>query len=155
LKILFLANRTPYPPYRGDKLKIYHLAKRLAAKGHELHLLTFAQSEEDFSARQKLEQIFKEVHLISLPAWKSAMHCLSAAWDPKPVQVLYFQDAAMRRALAGMMEANQYDVVHVQHLRMAPYLAGNKSIPRILDLPDAFSLYWQRRKEIDRACSSI
>ena len=150
MKLLFLANRTPYPPFRGDKLKIYHLAKRLAAKGHELTLLTFAQSAEDFAAREKLETIFKEVHLVSLPAWKSAMNCLAAAWDSKPVQVLYFQDATMRKKLVEVLRANHFDAVHVQHLRMAPYLAGNKFIPRILDLPDAFSLYWQRRKSVDR-----
>ncbi len=150
MKLLFLANRTPFPPYRGDKLKIYHLAKRLAAKGHELHLLTFAQSMEDFDARDTLLGIFKEVHQIPLPAWKSALHCLAATWDPKPVQVLYFQDAAMRRKLTELLAAQRFDAVHVQHLRMAPYLAGHRSIPRILDLPDAFSLYWQRRKNVDR-----
>ncbi len=150
MKLLFLANRTPYPPYRGDKLKIYHLAKRLATKGHELHLLTFAQSEEDFAAREKLEEIFKEIHLLPLPSWKSAANCMAAVWDSKPVQVLYFQDASMRRKLAEVLNANTYDAVHVQHLRMAPYLAGHANIPRILDLPDAFSLYWQRRKAVDK-----
>ncbi len=129
MKLLFLANRTPYPPYRGDKLKIYHLAKRLAAKGHELHLLTFAQSAEDFASREKLETIFKEVHLVALPGWKSALHCLAAAWDAKPVQVLYFQDAAMRRKLKELLAKHRYDAVHVQHLRMAPYLAEDAKHP--------------------------
>lgn len=150
MKLLFLANRTPYPPYRGDKLKIFHLAKRLAAKGHELHLLSFAQSTEDFDARPELEKIFASVSLISLPGWKSALHCLAALWDKKPLQVLYFQDAAMRKALSRMLEAHQFDAVHVQHLRMAPYLSGLKSLPRILDLPDAFSLYWSRRAASER-----
>lgn len=150
MKLLFLANRTPYPPYRGDKLKIYHLAKRLAAKGHELYLLTFAQSAEDFAAKEILEQIFKEVHLVALPKWKSAMHCLSAVWNSLPVQVLYFRDDAMRQALKNILAAHRFDAVHVQHLRMAPYLADEKRLPRVLDLPDAFSLYWQRRRQVDR-----
>jgi sugar transferase (PEP-CTERM/EpsH1 system associated) len=149
VKLLFLANRTPYPPYRGDKLKIYNLARRLAKKGHELHLLTFAQSDEDFAAKAELARVFKEVHLVALPKWKSALHCLAAAWDAKPVQVLYFQDGAMRRRLEEMLKMHRYDAIHVQHLRMAPYLAKKQSIPRILDLPDAFSLYWKRRKDVN------
>ncbi|MEO6832731.1 MAG: glycosyltransferase [Chitinophagaceae bacterium] len=148
MKLLFLANRTPYPPFRGDKLKIYHLAKRLAAKGHELHLLTFAQSKVDFEAREELERIFTKVHLVALPTWKSALNCVAALWDAKPVQVLYFQDKAMRKKLREVLANDTFDAVHVQHLRMTPYLAENKSLPRILDLPDAFSLYWQRRKEL-------
>ncbi|MBS1643490.1 MAG: glycosyltransferase [Bacteroidetes bacterium] len=148
MKLLFLANRTPYPPFRGDKLKIYHLAKRLKARGHELHLLCFAQNKEDFAARAKLEEIFSEVHLVGLPTWKSALNCVAALWDKKPIQVLYFQERAMRQKLQELMSRNRFDAVHVQHLRMAPYLANTKSLPRILDLPDAFSLYWKRRKEL-------
>jgi len=150
LKILFLANRVPYPPFRGDKLKIFNLARRLHEK-HELHLLTFAQTPEDLSYKAELEKIFKEVHLVYLPKWKSAMNCLAAAWDSKPLQVLYFQSATLQQQLNTMLEQHQYDAIHVQHLRMSPYLAGRKNIPRILDLPDAFSLYWERRKNVKRS----
>ena len=149
MKILFLANRVPYPPYRGDKLKIFNLARRLKDR-HELHLITFAQSQEDLTYKAELEKIFKEVHFIYLPKWKSAMNCLKGAWDMRPLQVLYFQSDEMRRQLAALLEQHHYDAVHVQHLRMSPYLADNKEIPRILDLPDAFSLYWERRKAVKR-----
>lgn len=144
MKILFLANRTPYPPYRGDKLKIFNLAKRLRGK-HELHLLTFAQTQEDLGYREELEKIFHKVHFIYLPKWKSALNCVSALWSAMPMQVLYFKSAGMRQKLDEVLAADNFDAVHVQHLRMSPYLANNKTVPRILDMPDAFSLYWKRR----------
>jgi len=150
LKILFLANRVPYPPYRGDKLKIFNLARRLC-KNHELHLLTFAQTQEDLTYQNELEKIFKVVHLIYLPKWKSAANCLHGLWDNSPLQVLYFKSGALQSKLNEMLAMHQYDAVHVQHLRMSPYLAGRNDIPRILDLPDAFSLYWERRKNVKRS----
>ncbi|MEZ5016664.1 MAG: glycosyltransferase [Flavipsychrobacter sp.] len=146
MKLLFFANRTPYPPYRGDKLKIYNLAKRLKG-AHELHLLTFAQTEEDLAYQKDLEEVFTEVHQIYLPKWKSAVNCLSALWNKAPLQVLYFKSKAMEQKLSEVLQQHQFDAIHVQHLRMSPYLAANKDIPRILDLPDAFSLYWKRRVE--------
>ncbi|WP_276133759.1 glycosyltransferase [Polluticoccus soli] len=149
MKILFLANRIPYPPYRGDKLKIFNLAKRLSKK-HELHLLTFAQTKQEFEYKQELEKIFKKVDLIYLPKWKSALNCLSAAWDNKPLQVLYFQSGEMQAKLNDVLSEYKFDAIHVQHLRMSPYLKDRKDLPRILDLPDAFSLYWERRKKIQR-----
>lgn len=149
MKILFLANRIPYPPYRGDKLKIYHLAKRLAAR-HELHLLTFTEREEEKGYRAELEKIFQRVELVHLPKWKGALHAARGLWDPLPFQVLYFRSAALRQKLELLLQEQRYDAVHVQHLRMAPYLAHNKSIPHILDLPDAFSLYWERRSKMQR-----
>lgn len=149
MKLLFLANRIPYPPYRGDKLKIFNLAKRLCKK-HELYLLTFTQTEEDKTYKSALEEIFKEVHLIHLPKWKSALNCLNGAWNPLPLQVLYFRSAAMQQTLNKLLAEHNFDAIHVQHLRMAPYLSGRKDLKRILDLPDAFSLYWERRKNVRR-----
>lgn len=150
MKILFLANRVPYPPYRGDKLKIYNLARRLG-KSHELHLLTFAQTKEDLGYKAELEKIFKEVHLVYLPKWRSALHCMAGAWDGRPLQVLYFQSGAMAGKLSELLDTHHYDAVHVQHLRMSPYLADRIDLPRILDLPDAFSLYWERRRNVKRS----
>lgn len=149
MKILFLANRIPYPPYRGDKLKIFNLAKRLSRK-HELHLVTFTQTEEDKQYKQELEKYFKTVRLIHLPKWKSAASCLTGLWNNTPFQVLYFHSAAMQALVDEVVSKEQFDAIHVQHLRMSPYLAGHKNLPRILDLPDAFSLYWERRKTIKR-----
>jgi polysaccharide biosynthesis protein PslH len=153
MKILFLANRVPYPPYRGDKLKIFNLARRLKDR-HELHLLTFAQTEEDLGYKEELEKIFTEVHFVYLPKWKSAINCLRGLTDSRPLQVLYFQSQELSKKLDLLLEQNKYDAVHVQHLRMSPYLAGRKDIPRILDLPDAFSLYWERRKTIKRGIAT-
>lgn len=147
MKLLFLANRVPYPPYRGDKLKIYNLARRLHGK-HELHLITFAQTPEDLNYKAALEEIFTEVHFIYLPFWKSALQCLTAIWNPLPLQVLYFQSRAMKMRLQELLKVHHYDAIHVQHLRMAPYLAQRQDLKRMLDLPDAFSLYWERRKKM-------
>ena len=149
MKLLFLANRIPYPPYRGDKLKIYNLAKRLSER-HELHLITFTQTEEDKKYKPELEKIFKEVHLIHLPKWKSLISCARGLWNNLPFQILYFQSTEMRERLNNLLAQHTYDAIHVQHLRMAPYLAKRKDLKRILDLPDAFSLYWERRKKIKR-----
>jgi polysaccharide biosynthesis protein PslH len=149
LKLLFLANRIPYPPYRGDKLKIYNLARRLQDR-HELHLLTFVQDKNDFEHKAELEKIFKEVHLVYLPRWRSAVNCIPGLVSKAPLQVNYFYSAALKAKLFHLLRQHSYDAVHVQHLRMSPYLASRKDIPRILDLPDAFSLYWERRKSIRR-----
>ena len=119
-------------------MKIYNLAKRLNGR-HELHLLTFAQTKEDLSYKAELEKVFKELHFVYLPKWKSAVNCLQGVWSSKPLQVLYFQSNELRSMLHELLEKHHYDAVHVQHLRMSPYLAMMKDVPRILDLPDAFS----------------
>ena len=70
MKILFVANRVPYPPFRGDKLKIWNLAGHLS-KVHELHLFTIAQNRDELQHAEILKSRFKEVHILYMPVWKS------------------------------------------------------------------------------------
>jgi glycosyltransferase involved in cell wall biosynthesis len=60
----------------------------------------------------------------------------------------------MGRKLDEILSTNQFQAIHVQHLRMAQYFIKRKLTARvILDLPDAFSLYWNRR--LTKATSNL
>ena len=67
-----------------------------------------------------------------------------------PFQLAYFKSKKMAQVLNTFLGYHEIDVIHTQHLRMSQYTKDMKQYPRILDLPDAYSLYWQRRKEVDR-----
>ncbi len=153
MKILFIANRFPYPPFRGDKLKIYNLCKRLSQK-HELHLITFTEDKSDLQYLDKLNPIFKKIELIHLPKFQSLINVAIGLFRSEPLQVSYFRSYRFKRSLKKVLSENTYDAIHVQHLRMAQYAAGYKKFYRILDMPDAFSLYWERRKQIPRSVFS-
>lgn len=144
MKLLFTANRFPYPPYRGDKLKIFHLA-RILSLDHELQLITFLQDERDRQFLPELEKYFTKIYLIPLSKKQSYFNCLKAVFSPIPFQAHYFKSAKMTAAISALRQQERFDAVHVQHLRMAQYWADFNDTPRILDLPDAYSLYWQRR----------
>jgi sugar transferase (PEP-CTERM/EpsH1 system associated) len=154
MKILFTANRFPYPPYRGDKLKIFHLAKRLAKK-HEVHLVTFLQDKSDLQYLPELQKIFKEIHLVPLSKFQSYTNSLFGFLYKEPFQVRYFHSSKMEAKISELILMHDYDAVHVQHLRMAPYWAYYNDIPRILDLPDAYSLYWKRRIASSKGLAKI
>lgn len=145
MQILFVANRIPYPPYRGDKLKIYNLAKQLS-KDHELHLITFVSNKDEWQYKEELEKLYHKVTLVDQPKWRSYLSCLFGILSKTPFQVLYFKNKKMSRKLNEVLANNTFQAIHVQHLRMAQYFIKRKLDARvILDLPDAFSLYWHRR----------
>ncbi|MBK9334914.1 MAG: hypothetical protein IPM96_21570 [Ignavibacteria bacterium] len=56
-----------------------------------------------------------------------------------------FQVGKVARTLREFVAENDVDVIHTQHLRMAQYTAGLNNSSTVLDLPDAYSLYWKRR----------
>lgn len=148
LNILFLANRFPYPPFRGDKLKIYNLTKRLATK-HNLYLVTFYESRDELNYLKDIQPFFNEIELVYLPKWKSILNGIPALFSPTPLQVAYFKSSKMKRMVKLSLDRYNIDVVHTQHLRMSQY-TKHLNMPKILDLPDAFSLYFKRRNETDR-----
>ncbi len=148
MNILFLANRFPYPPFRGDKLKIYNLTKRLAAK-HDLYLVTFYESRDELNYLKDIQPFFKEIELVYLPKWRSILNGIPALFSKTPLQVAYFKSSKMKRMVRFALDRYDIDVVHTQHLRLSQY-TKHLDIPKILDLPDAFSLYFKRRNETDR-----
>ncbi len=150
MKILFIANRFPYPPFRGDKLKIYNLCKRLSEK-NEVHLITFTEQQSDLQYLDKLSPIFKRMEIVHLPKLQSLFNSAIGLFQKFPLQVQYFKSNAFASRLKQLLAEEKYDAIHVQHIRMAQYAIPYKQYFRILDLPDAFSLYWQRRKEVPRS----
>ena len=56
----------------------------------------------------------------------------------------------MTRTVRRFLDKHEIDIIHTQHLRMSQYTWDFIQYPRILDLPDAYSLYWKRRQEVQR-----
>jgi sugar transferase (PEP-CTERM/EpsH1 system associated) len=160
VKILFVANRMPYPPYRGDKLKIYNLATELSAN-HELHLITIAENQEDLDSISALQKpLFTSIQYVYRPKWRSALSAALGLFSKRPIQVSYFRSRAFAQKLKQLLDDHDFDAIHVQHLRMAQYFEEGAPSNAILDLPDAFSLYWKRRElaaknPLDKAFRSL
>ena len=143
MKLLFLTPRLPYPPTRGDKLHIFNLIKTLS-RSHEIVLLSFIQSKRELDYVPQLQKYCVEVRCISLPVWKSVLRCVGHLWSGLPLQVAYFMTRRMHGELALMLQRHTFDVVHTHLIRMAQYTAPLDTLPRVLDLTDAVSLYLSR-----------
>ena len=168
----------PYPPYRGDKLKIYNLARELCVY-HELHLITIAENQEDLDSVSALQkpfflddaaaqtfnpgattnndrstttnpnegiQLFDSIQYVYRPKWRSILSSAIGLFSKRPIQVSYFRSKAFAIKLKHLLDHQHFDAIHVQHLRMSQYFEDGAPSNAILDLPDAFSLYWKRRE---------
>ena len=164
MKILLVANRVPFPPFRGDKLKIFNLASELCEQ-HELHLITIAENQEDLESigilknpientHGKKVKLFKSITVEYQPKWKSATKAVLGFFSHRPLQVAFFRSSKFQKSLNQLLQKEDFDVIHVQHIRMAQYFEGRQCSNVILDLPDAFSLYWKRRLEKSKSIFS-
>jgi sugar transferase (PEP-CTERM/EpsH1 system associated) len=145
MKLVFVANRIPYPPFRGDKLKIFNLACCLAPE-HELHLIAFYETSKELEYEVELLKVFTTVTLIPLKKWQCLLNTVLALFIPgKPLQVGYFHSTKFKNTVKQSLDRIQPQAIHVQHLRMAQQIPSEYRPLALLDLPDAISLYYQRR----------
>ncbi len=146
MKILFLTSRLPYPPFRGDKLKIWNLISELS-KRHEVFLLAIIQHKSDRRWVAELRKVCQEVETVRLTSVRSVFQCLLALPRKIPFQVAYFQSNEVRIRLMEMLQRIKPDILHTHLIRMADYTADIDSVPKILDMTDAVSLYLSRFKQ--------
>ena len=119
------------------------------AQKHNLFLVTFYEERAELNYLKEIQPFFKEIELVYLPKWRSVLNGIPALFTKTPLQLAYFKSAKMKRMVHFAVERYNIDVVHTQHLRMSQYTKA-LTIPKILDLPDAFSLYFKRRSETER-----
>lgn len=145
MNILIVTPRIPYPPHRGDKLKIFNLASYLR-KNHKVKILTFAQGKGDAQNAVELKEKGFDVEFVNLPLIKSVFSVLLAIFSKIPFQTAYFKSGKMRSLLLKELNETNYDLVYFHLIRSAQYAdeVEKKGTKMIIDFTDSVSLYLKR-----------
>ena len=138
MRILCLTSRLPYPPYSGDRLRVFHFIERLAAD-HEVSLASFIASPEEQDCLAPLRELCREVRVVLLRPQHSLLKVASNLWRPLPLQVLYYRSRAMRQVVTAMLASREFDVVYSHLCRMAPYGIEATQRYRIVDMTNVLS----------------
>jgi glycosyltransferase involved in cell wall biosynthesis len=149
MRILFITSRVPYPPFRGDKLKIFNLIRNVS-RHHEVRLVTFFGDEADTANFAPLRKYCASVRGVRHPLWKSLAGGGKGVFSPNPIQVEWYRSSGMTKALSDEMSSTPFDVVHTHLIRLAQYTKTWLQVPRVLDLTDAVSLYLHRFMDTER-----
>ena len=146
MDILFVV---PYAP-NLIRVRPYNLIRYLLARGHCLTVLTVWTNEQEREEVERFKQEGCKVQAVYLPAWRSWWNCLQSLPSSVPLQAMYcWHPQLMARLADAELTA---DVVHVEHLRGAPYglylksqlaKAGHKT-PIIWDSVDCISLLFRQ-----------
>lgn len=153
MNILIITPRIPYPPYRGDKLKIYNISKILA-KNNDVTILTFQRRSDQQSEIEALKQNGINVFTVRLSILESLFRAAFAVFTETPFQVAWYKSGLMKKKIRKLINAEgpttpaiKYDVIYYHLVRSAQYLinaGANDKILNIIDYTDAVSLYLTR-----------
>ena len=152
MKILIITPRIPYPPYRGDKLKIYNIS-RILAQNNDVTILTFQRNSKQYSEINSLRKIGVKVEVVKLTILESLVRSFLNIFSSLPFQVAWYQSSRMKKKIAQLTVVEKYDVEYYHLVRSAQYLqekTSGHSVLRILDFTDAVSLYLARLATAER-----
>lgn len=142
MKILYLCQRIPFPPDRGDRIPVYHQIRRLS-KTHEVVVGSLAHS----GTRKNAEMLEKELGVKTLAPDHSRQRqicgMILAFLRGQPVSLGYFRNAELQKLIDAELTRSRFDAIIVFSSSMAQYVESRENIPRIMNFCDVDSLKWK------------
>ncbi|MBF0374148.1 MAG: hypothetical protein HQL39_12110, partial [Alphaproteobacteria bacterium] len=150
-ELLFLSQRIPFPPDKGDKIRSFHILEHLS-RNWRVRLGCFVDDPADWRHVPALERLCVEVRALPLDRRRASLRGMTGLLDGRPLTLPWFHDSRLARWAAET--ARTADAAFVYSSAMAQYVMGPARPRRlVLDLVDVDSDKWRLYAEHRRGPS--
>lgn len=146
MKLLVILSRVPYPLEKGDKLRAYHLVRRLARK-HEVFLFCLSDTPAAPEHIAHLKEFCRHIEVVRIARSAILLRLFTAVFSRLPFQVAYFRNRVAQRRIDRVIEEFIPDHVLCQLVRTTEYVRKYYGLPKTLDYMDTLSKGMERRTE--------
>ena len=143
--LLFLSQRIPYPPNKGDKVRSWNMLVRLA-EHYRIHLGCFIDDPQDWAFTAKLEQLCESCCFVPLnPHW-AKVRALPALLTGDALTIPHFRDRRLVDWLHRLRHDNEIETVFVYSSGVADYVMNGEwtGKRRVVDMVDVDSDKWRQ-----------
>lgn len=147
--VLFLCHRLPWPPSKGDKIRSYHVLRRLA-QHYRVYLGTFVDDPADWQHLAPVEALCAEVCVQPLTPWQTRRRALASLARGEALTVGVYRDRVMRRWVEGLLAERKVDMAVCYSSGVAPFVMAHPQLPRIMDFVDVDSDKWRQYAQAHR-----
>lgn len=145
--LLFLSHRIPFPPDKGDKIRVWHILQHLT-RCYRVHLGCLVDDPADWAHVPYLRSICASVACFGINRTgfgarvSRAIHVSSRLRPGQPITLGWFYDARLQRWVDETLAAGGINRAFVFCSAMAPYVWHWKGA-RVLDMVDIDSEKWR------------
>lgn len=143
MKILFLTQRVPYPPNKGDKLRSFNEIKYLS-RNYQISLVCLTDYEAELQHRQKLLEYCDSVDIVCHSSVRSRFKSLLALFSSRPLTLAHFHSVELQTIVTAKLQNERFDLIFVYCSSMAQYVESVRDIPRVIDYVDVDSEKWHQ-----------
>lgn len=138
MRVLFLSQRVPYPPNRGDKITTWRLIERMQ-RDHEVTCIAFAHDEGDIEAVRTLEE--KGIRTIAIRHHdrKKRLLAMPLLLTSKPLTLGVYGSKELQRAVDR--EIQDSDVAYAYSSSMGAFLLPHR-VPWLMHFAELDSDKW-------------
>jgi sugar transferase (PEP-CTERM/EpsH1 system associated) len=150
MRILYI---TPYVPSL-IRVRPYNLIKYLSRREHLITVLSLQSTKQEERDAAKLRSYCQRVETVRLTRQQSFWNCLKALPTMTPLQAAYCHSPAMQGLISRVLKEEQFDIVHVEHLRGAHFGTAVMGVPKVYDSVDCISLLFEKALQSAPALAS-
>ena len=148
--LLFLTQRLPYPPNKGEKIRQYQILRHLASS-FTIDLGCLIDDPADIQYIGAVKELCREIYTPVIDRRLASLTCLTGLLTGEPLSVTFFRHAGLQRWVRDTVCRVRPKVIFIISSNMAPYaLALARKEVRVVDLVDVDSEKW--RAYADTAC---
>jgi len=145
--LLFLTQRLPYPPIKGEKIRPLQILKYLT-QWYDVHLGCLIDDPADAPYIETIGAMCKSIHVATLDRRWAKLSCLRGLLTGESLSVTFFRDRGLTNWVRNTIETTRPAVIFVNSGNMAPYVLDlAKRETRICDLADVDSEKWRAYAE--------
>ncbi len=141
MKVVYLCQRVPYPPDRGDRITTWHFLQHLLARGAEVHLGCFAEEDRDAEAVAFLRSRCAEVVAPRLDRRWRRLTSLRGLLTGEALTLPFFRSRELTRAVAGWCRTPP-DLIHVYSSSMAQFALPVRARAKLMQFAELDSDKW-------------
>ena len=146
--LLFLCQRLPFPPNKGDKIRSFNFLKRMAEE-YDLLVGTFIDDPEDWQNVEGLRPYCRELEIASLNPKRDKILSLRGFLTGEPLTLPYFRSRQLQNWTDRMLAEHQPDTAFIFSSSMAQYVINQPQRPKqiVSDFVDIDSDKWRQYAE--------
>jgi sugar transferase (PEP-CTERM/EpsH1 system associated) len=147
VRILFLAQRVPFPPNRGDKITTWRLIERLRRE-HEVRAVAFAHDDADLEAADELGRRGVPTVAVRHRDRLKRLAALPLLAGDRPLTLGVYGSRQLQREVDALVPS--CDLAYAYSSSMGAFLEPHAGLPRVMHFAELDSDKWRQYAERSR-----
>jgi sugar transferase (PEP-CTERM/EpsH1 system associated) len=146
--LLFLTQRIPYPPTKGEKIRHLQILLHLR-KTYDIHLGCLVDDPHDLPHVPAMRALCTDSHIATIDRRRAKIACLRGLLTNEPLSVTFYRDRGLAAWVRRVLRDVRPEAIVVCSSNMAPYVLDLRGRERVclVDLTDVDSEKWRAYAE--------